>query len=86
MGNLPTVEHDVLDAAFAEDAAHGEAGVTGTDDDDVDHAGLPLAHYALLVVTATSVGLVITSNTAERFCDWATRAAISSALASASIS
>ena len=33
----------------------------------------------------TSVGLVMMSNTAERFCDWATSASISSRVASASM-
>ena len=36
-------------------------------------------------VTESVVGLVIASKTAERFCDWATSAAMSSASASASI-
>ena len=36
--------------------------------------------------TVTLVGLVMMSNTADRFCDWATSASISSASASASMS
>ncbi len=41
---------------------------------------------AQLTSTVTFVGFVIASNTADRFCDWATRPWISSGLASASIS
>ena len=44
------------------------------------------ADRAQATVTVTFVGLVSASKTAERFCDWATSAAISSASASASIS
>ncbi|MBI3376008.1 MAG: hypothetical protein HY017_30175 [Betaproteobacteria bacterium] len=56
--------------------------MTGADDDNVNGASpqarcLPRDHV-LLVVTVTSVGLAITSNTAERFCDCATSAAICS--------
>ena len=84
----------MLDRAPAERMAHREACVTGADDDDVNGARRPArempihapCHHVLLVVTVTSVGLVMTSNTAERFCDCATSAAICSAVASASIS
>ncbi len=41
---------------------------------------------AQATLTATLVGLVRMSNMAERFCDWATSARMSSSLASASIS
>jgi hypothetical protein len=37
-------------------------------------------------LTVMSVGLLMTSKTADRFCDWATSAAISSGVASASMS
>ena len=64
-------------------------GMAGTNDDDVNGAGraagdvAQVAHW--LIRTATFVGFVMMSNTAERFCDWATTAAMSSSEASASI-
>ena len=79
--DLAALEDDVVDAAVGEDAADGEAGVPGPDDDDAGPA-----RRAQLTVTVTFVGLVMTSKTAERFCDWATSASMSSGLASASIS
>jgi hypothetical protein len=54
--------------------------MTGPDDDDGDpHAG------GQPTVTVTLVGFVMASKTAERFCDCATNASMSSGLASASI-
>ena len=75
---------DVVDAAPPELVAHRQAIVAGPDD---HHVG-PASHcrHALRAVTVTSVGLVTMSNTAERFCDCATSAAICSGVASASIS
>ncbi len=82
VGDLAPFEHDVLDRSLGEHAADREAGVAGPD----HHHGDPHAGGDQLTVTVTFVGLVITSNTADRFCDWATSASRSSWLASASIS
>src|SRR5690606_10064267 len=88
--DLAALEHDVVDRALGEAAAHREARVTGADDDHVDgagHARRPLLGGSNhLTSTVTFVGFVTMSNTAERFWDCATRAAISSGVASASIS
>src|SRR5690606_23931210 len=88
--DLAALEHDVLDAALGEAAAHREPAMPRADDDDVNDAGHrrpPLTEGVdHATSTATFVGFVTISNTAERFCDWATRAAISSRDASASIS
>ena len=71
-------------ACAGEPGAHREPRVPGTDDDDVNGAGgadtrargrQPGTHRTS---TATLVGLVTMSNTAERLCDCATSAAISS--------
>src|SRR5690606_6065260 len=72
------------DAVLAEPTAHGEAGVSGPDDQDLGTHVELRAPYA--TETVTLVGLVRASNTAERFCDCATSAAMSSSLASASMS
>ena len=74
----------MVDRTFGEAATHGETGMAGPD----DHGGG--AHRPIVCAqatrTVTLVGFVMMSNTAERFCDWATRASISSASASASMS
>ena len=59
----------MVDRALGEAAAHGEAGVPGTDDGGrgVRHAGVKGAGQASS--TSTFVGLVTMSKTAERFCD-----------------
>ena len=62
--------------------------MAGADDDDVMVPHDTRSSRAVcrqLTVTRTSVGLVTMSKTAERFCDWATSASISSSLASASM-
>src|SRR6185503_16082254 len=70
--DLAALEHDVLDAVRGERAAHREAGMPGTDDDSVDDAShsatAPCAAHHL-TSTATLVGFVTMSNTAERRCD-----------------
>src|SRR5690606_32374257 len=89
VGDLAALEHDVIDAALAQAPAHGEAGVPGADDDAFDRAHgdpLPAEVDQTFTATVTLVGLVTTSYTAERFCDCATRARISSGVASASMS
>ena len=66
----------MLDGLLAEDVAHGQAGMAGTNDDNVNGSGraagdvAQTAHW--LIRTLTLVGFVMMSNTAERFCDWAT--------------
>src|SRR5690606_6313049 len=84
VAGLASLEHDVVDAVLAEPTAHGEAGVSGPDDQDLGTHVELRAPYA--TGTVTLVGLVRASNTAERFCDCATSAAMSSSLASASMS
>src|SRR5690606_4149872 len=81
--HLTALEHDVVDRPFAEEVARREAGVAGPDDDRGD--SLDDGSTSQATSTVTSVGLVRASNTAERFCDWATRASISSREASASM-
>ena len=72
----------MVDRPLPEEVAGGEAGVPGADDD----GGYALDSQALKRPRpVTSVGFERASNTAERFCDWATSASISSRLASASI-
>ena len=61
----------MIDRAGGEAVAHGQAGVTGSNDDGGDpHA---IRRRALRVPyrtsTVTLVGFVIASYTAERFCD-----------------
>ena len=61
--------------------AHRQAGVAGTDDDGADGRSRRASRSAQWrSATTTFVGLVMMSNTAERFCDWATSASISSAV------
>ena len=80
----------MVDRALGKTPAHRQPGMPGADD---DRGGLaqrirpePRRDPGYLTSTATLVGLVTMSNTAERFCDWATSALISSLVASASIS
>ena len=61
----------------------GEAGVPRADDDRGD--ALDALRFPSATSTVTFVGLVSASNTAERFCDWATSASISCFEASASM-
>ena len=76
---LAALEDHVVDRSGGEVTAHREPGVPGP-----DHDGGDGRHQT--TVTVTSVGFVTMSNTADRFCDCATIAWISSAEASASIS
>ena len=82
MPYLASLDDQVVDRARGEVVADGEAGMAGP-----DHQGGRAGHAgAHPTSTVTFVGLVRMSNTAERFCDCATRASMSSASASASIS
>src|SRR5262249_1573469 len=74
-----TLEHDVVDRGVGEEAAGGQPRVPGPDDNRGDALDQTTS-------TVTSVGFVMASNTAERFCDWATSASMSSLEASASMS
>jgi hypothetical protein len=80
----------VIDRPFSETSARREAGMPGPDDDrgDLfdDSAPLRLSTADQATSTVTLVGLVMTSNTADRFWDWATIASMSARDASASIS
>ncbi len=83
----------MIDPAIGQVPAHGEAGLAGADDDgrnplhDTRFPSLfPTSRAGQLTVTCTWVGLVTMSNTADRFWDCATSAAMSSALASALMS
>ena len=77
-------------AATAELVAHRQSGLAGADDHDGGaHAGArfaPALAPRQATSTGRSVGLVTMSNTAERFCDWATIASRSAFEASASMS
>ena len=67
---LPTLEHNVLDAELGQAAAHGEPCLSGADDDRrrARH-GLP---QRVVTLTSTGTPLVSTSNTAERARDCST--------------
>jgi hypothetical protein len=87
VGDLAALDDDMVDRALRQRVAHRQPAVAAADDDDVDRkrpAGD--ASHDLQDVTVTSVGFAMMSNTAERFCDCATSAAICSGVASASIS
>ena len=77
---VSTLDQDMVDRALREKPARGEAGVTGPDDDRRQLL------YVLTTSTVTFTGFVRASYTAERFCDCATIASMSSFDASASIS
>ena len=66
----------MVDRTLSELIAHSKTGMPST-----DHNGRNAHCYAIgpiqLTLTVTFVGLVTTSNTAERFCDCATMASIS---------
>ena len=89
VGDLVSFEDDVVDRTLREAAAHGEPAVPGPDDDRCGVAPNrpPVRAVALgqATSTLTLVGLVMMSYTAERFCDCATSALMSSGDASASI-
>src|SRR5690606_34748987 len=88
IGNPPPLQHQVVDGQGAEAVTHGQPGVASAD----HHRGYRTVHFrpdggwvgGHFTATCTEVGLVMMSNTAERFWDWATRARISSRPASAS--
>jgi hypothetical protein len=72
----------VIDRPVGEEVARREAGVPRADD---DRGGALDGVASQATSTVTFVGFVRASNTAERFCDWATSASMSSFDASASI-
>ena len=62
----------MVDRAVGEAAAHGQAGVASPDDDRSYAGGTGSSNPALplqLTSTVTFVGFVMTSKTADRFCD-----------------
>src|SRR5207302_113711 len=72
--HFPALKHDVLDRTAGQEVACRETRMPRADDDRGDALdGLT----SQATSTVTSVGLVSASNTAERFCDWATSASIS---------
>jgi hypothetical protein len=71
---LTTLEDDVVDGTLGEEVAGGKAGMAGAYDDCSEALD---GESAQATSTATSVGFVSASNTAERFCDCATSASIS---------
>ena len=78
----------MVDRAVSEAAAHGQTGVASPDDDGSSAPGPGPSSPAFpgqLTSTVTFVGFVRASKTADRFCDWATIALISSGVASASM-
>ena len=82
LGDPAALEHDVLEPAVGQGAAHGETGLAGADDDGVDAAhDEPLFRKAkrtggqpASTSMATGTPLVTTSYTAERFRDCSTTA------------
>ena len=72
------------------DSSRVQAGVASTVNNNVNGAASLLScaicRWGQLTSTVTFVGFVIISKTAERFCDCATSAAMSSSEASASMS
>src|SRR5215471_9025227 len=83
--HLTALEDDVVDRAFGEAAAHGQAGVAGADDHCRGLHHRRPDRGGQVSSTSTFVGLDTTSKTAERFCDWAISASRSSREASASM-
>ena len=87
--HLAALEHDVIDRALGETSARRQAGMPGADDDRGDLFDGVRSRCRRRVVQTTStvtfIGLVMTSYTAERFCDCATSASMSFFDASASI-
>jgi hypothetical protein len=80
--DLAALEHDVVERSLAEEVAGGDAGVAGA----YDNSGEAFdGSTCQATSTVTSVGFVSASKTADRFCDWATSASMSSLEASASI-
>ena len=83
----------MLDASLGQAPAHGEAGMASANDDDIrgghgarlDGVGALSVPRGYFTSTVTLVGLVMMSYTAERFCDCATSASMSSLEASASM-
>ena len=78
----------MVDRAVGEAAAHGQTGMASPNDDGSSAQGPGPSDPALpgqLTSTVTFVGFVRASKTADRFCDWATIALISSGVASASM-
>ena len=64
MRHLAALQHDVVDRPLSEEVAGGEAGMAGAYDNCGEALdGMP----AQATSTATSVGFVSASNTAERF-------------------
>ena len=82
----------MIDAAIGQAATRCQTGLAAADHDDIDVADICHGTHSFAqqpdqtTSTTTDVGLVTTSNTAERFWDWATTASISALVASASIS
>ena len=70
----------MIDRTLGEEPARREPCLPGPDNDRCDLL------YVLTTSTVTFTGFVRASYTAERFCDWATIASMSSFDASASIS
>ena len=85
--HLTALEDHVVDRALGEAATHRQPGVAGPDDDrgDVASCSAGVRRRTQPTSTVTLVGLVMMSNTADRFCDWATSASMSLGEASASI-
>jgi len=73
IGNLAAFENDVVNGLLVQEVARRQAGMAGTNDDNVSGTGEPDAignsRDHLLTSTFTFVGFVMMSNTAERFCD-----------------
>ena len=71
MGDTRPFQNDMVNRPITETSTYGEAGMAGADDDGVDlRWAWPQDRSPVqLTSTVTLVGLVITSYTAERFCD-----------------
>ena len=71
MGDIRPFQNNMVNRPISETGTYGEAGMAGADDDGVDlrWAWLQDRSPVQLTSTVTLVGLVITSYTAERFCD-----------------
>ena len=89
VGHLAALEDHMVDRAPCQAPAHGQAGLASPDHDGRYPHCCPLlwdSRGVYLTSTVTLVGLVMMSYTAERFCDCATSALMSSGDASASMS
>ena len=80
--DLSPLKHNMVDRTVGEEMTRGQASVARADN---DRGSAFDGGFLQATSTVTSVGLVSASTTADRFCDCATSASMSSLDASASM-